>query len=31
LLDPAMLEKSTKNPKWGLIINLDEKILRELE
>ena len=31
LLDPTMPEKSTKNARWRLIINLDEKILRALE
>jgi len=31
LLDPTMPKKSTKNARWRLIINLDEKILGELE
>jgi len=31
LLDPTMPKKCTKNAKWRLIINLDEKILGELE
>jgi len=31
LLDPSMPEKSTKNARWRLIINLDEKVLGELE
>jgi predicted transcriptional regulator of viral defense system len=31
LLDPTMPEKDTKNARWRLIINLDDKILGELE
>ncbi|MBA7598096.1 hypothetical protein ES703_05105 [subsurface metagenome] len=31
LLDPTMPEKGTKNARWRLVINLDEKILGELE
>lgn len=31
LLDPTMPEKAPKSAKWKLIINLDEKILGELE
>ena len=31
LLDPTMPEKETKNARRKLIINLDDKILRELE
>jgi len=31
LLDPTMPEKGPKSAKWRLIINLDEKILGELE
>jgi len=31
LLDPTMPGKDTKNAKWRLIINLDKKILGELE
>jgi len=31
LLDPTMPEKDTKNVRWRLIINLDEKMLEELE
>ncbi|PKP58603.1 hypothetical protein CVT91_08285 [Candidatus Atribacteria bacterium HGW-Atribacteria-1] len=31
LLDPTMPEKGINNAKWRLIINLDEKILGELE
>ena len=31
LLDPTMPEKDTKNARWRLIINLDEKVLEELE
>ena len=31
LLDPTMPEKDTKNARWRLLINLDEKILGELE
>ena len=31
LLDPTMPEKDTKNARWRLIINLDEKVLGELE
>jgi len=31
LLDPAMPEKGPKSAKWRLIINLDEKVLGELE
>jgi len=31
LLDPTMPEKETKNARWRLIINLDDKILGELE
>lgn len=30
-LDPTMPKSGVKNPKWRLIINLDEKILGELE
>jgi predicted transcriptional regulator of viral defense system len=31
LLDPTMPEKGPKSAKWRLIINLDEKVLGELE
>ena len=31
LLNPAMPEKGSKSAKWRLIINLDEKVLGELE
>jgi len=31
LLDPTMPEKDTKNARWRLIINLDDKLLGELE
>ena len=31
LLDPTMPEKGSKSAKWRLIINLDEKVLGELE
>ena len=31
LLDPTMPEKETKNARWRLIINLNEKGLEELE
>jgi len=31
LLDPTMPEKGPKSAKWRLIINLDEKILGEIE
>ena len=31
LLDPTMPDKGLKSAKWRLIINLDDKILRELE
>ena len=31
LLDPTMPEKETKNARWRLIINLDDKVLGELE
>jgi len=31
LLDPTMPEKDTKNARWRLIINLDKKIIGELE
>ena len=31
LLDPTMLGKGPKSAKWRLIINLDEKVLGELE
>ncbi|PKP58376.1 hypothetical protein CVT91_08665 [Candidatus Atribacteria bacterium HGW-Atribacteria-1] len=31
LFDPTMPEKDTKNARWRLIINLDEKVLGELE
>jgi len=31
LLDPTMLKKGPKSAKWRLIINLDEKVLGELE
>lgn len=31
LLDPTMPEKNTKNARWRLIINLDDKMLGELE
>ena len=31
LLDPTMPEKDTKNARWRLIINLDDKMLGELE
>jgi len=31
LLDPTMPEKDTKNARWRLIINLNEKVLGELE
>lgn len=31
LLDPTMPEKETKNARWRLIINLDDKMLGELE
>jgi len=31
LLDPTMPEKDTKNVRWKLIINLDDKMLGELE
>ena len=31
LLDPTMPEKGPKSAKWKLIINLDEKVLGELE
>jgi len=31
LLDPTMPKKSTKNARWRLIINLDDKMLGELE
>ena len=31
LLDSTMPEKDTKNARWRLIINLDEKVLGELE
>ena len=31
LLDPTMSEKGPKSAKWRLIINLDEKVLGELE
>jgi len=31
LLDPTMPEKDTKNARWRLLINLDDKILGELE
>ncbi len=31
LLDPTMPEKGTKNARWRLIINLDDKVLGELE
>ncbi|GAI28915.1 unnamed protein product, partial [marine sediment metagenome] len=31
LLDPTMSKKGPKSAKWRLIINLDEKILGELE
>ena len=31
LLDPTMPEKGTKNARWRLIINLDDKMLGELE
>jgi predicted transcriptional regulator of viral defense system len=31
LLDPTMPEKDTKNARWRLIINLDEKLLGDFE
>ena len=31
LLDPTMSEKDTKNARWRLLINLDDKMLGELE
>jgi len=31
LLDPTMPEKDTKNARWRLLINLDDKMLGELE
>ncbi|MFQ6089185.1 MAG: type IV toxin-antitoxin system AbiEi family antitoxin [Candidatus Methanofastidiosia archaeon] len=31
LLDPTMLHKGSKNAKWRLIINLDEKMIGDLE
>jgi len=31
LLDPTMPEKDTKNARWRLIINLDDKMLGELK
>lgn len=31
LLDPSMPEKGSRNAKWRLIVNLDEKILGKLE
>ncbi|GAH37375.1 unnamed protein product, partial [marine sediment metagenome] len=31
LLDPTMPKKGSKSAKWRLIINLDEKVLGELE
>jgi len=31
LLDPTMSIKGVKNARWRLIVNLDEKILGELE
>jgi len=30
-LDPSMPKKGNKNSKWRLIINLDEKVLKDLE
>jgi predicted transcriptional regulator of viral defense system len=30
-LDPTMTHKGPKNSKWRLIVNLDEKILGDLE